>query len=209
MDLGEIEQTPTMEIPPVVAAAMATVDAQLKMPLTEIIAKKSLEGASRDWAMFELLLSCFHQSALQVFLRAWYGLLMQLGCWLSLSVSAAFPLLLCYFSHFAPRRDSLSKSGQNANVVHRSHRFSLHAGSEERRYWNIRMRRRKTTSFGRERFWFIDHCVITSAKTSLGLLVVSWKIGLLGVRVGKAAVLGPAAASHTQPNEKNHSLWET
>ena len=79
----------------------------------------------------------------------------------------------------------------------------------KRRYRHIRMRCRKKTSFARKRFWFLAHCVITTAKTSLELLVVSWKIGLLGIRVGEAAVPGPATATHMQPNEMIHNLWET
>ena len=72
----------------------------------------------------------------------------------------------------------------------------------KRRYQHTRMRRRKKTSFGRKRFWFI-------ADTSLVLVVVSWKITLLGIRVGDAAVPGPATATHMRPNEKNHNFWET
>ena len=38
---------------------------------------------------------------------------------------------------------------------------------------------------------------------------MSWKIGLLGIRVGEAAVPGPATAMQTQPNDENHNVLET
>ena len=51
---------------------------------------------------------------------------------------------------------------------------------------------------------FDARCLITIAETCLGLLIVSWKIGLLGIRVGEAAVPGPPTTTQTQPNGANH-----
>ena len=133
---------------------------------------------------------------------------MLLGCRLSLSVFVASPVLLCYF-FLVHQGDSVSNSGQDINVVHQPDKLSLHAGSEKR-HGHIRMRRCKKTLFmRRKRFWFIAHCVFTTVKTSLVLLIVSWKIGMLGTRAGEAAVPGPAASTHMQPNEENHNLWVT
>ena len=71
------------------------------------------------------------------------------------------------------------------------------------------MRHRKKTSHRRKQDLFDAHCVITIAEISLGLLIVSWKIGLLGIRVGEAAVPGPATTTQTQPHGANHIVSET
>ena len=73
------------------------------------------------------------------------------------------------------------------------------------RHRHIKMRHRKKTSYRRTEDLFVAHCVITIAEISLGLLIVSWNIGLLGIRVGEAAVPGPGTTTQTQPDV----VWET
>ena len=46
-------------------------------------------------------------------------------------------------------------------------------------------------------------------RDQLWLLIVSWKMGLLGIRVGEAAAPGPATTTQTQPIEANHVVSET
>ena len=52
------------------------------------------------------------------------------------------------------------------------------------------MRRCRKTHCRRKQYWLVVHLVILLAGTSLELLIVSWKIGLMGVRVGESTVPG-------------------
>ena len=156
-----------------------------------------------SWAISELLLSCFHLSALHVSLHAWFGPLMQLVWRLSLSVFAAFPVLLCYFSLvrqgetvFQNRdRTQMWFIGQTDSRCTLDRKKEVPAHQNETAYEHV--------------VWTKTILVYCSLKTRLGLLIASWKIGLLGIRVGEAAVPGPATATQMQPNEENPILWET
>ena len=70
------------------------------------------------------------------------------------------------------------------------------------------MRRCKKTHYRRKQYWFVAHWVTLLTRTCLGLFV-SWKIGLLGVRVGEAAAPGPVTAAQTQSNEERHNFLVT
>ena len=152
-----------------------------------------------EWAIFELLLSCFHLSALHVSLHPWYGPLMQLaGC---LCLCSLLSVSYCVTSFLCAKDRQCFKIGTEHTCGTSVRQILAARWIGRRRHRHNRMRRRKKTSCGRKRFW--------SAKTSLGLLIVSWKIGLFGIRVGEAAVPGPATTTYVQPNGKNHNLWET
>ena len=79
----------------------------------------------------------------------------------------------------------------------------------KRRHRHIRMRRSKKTDHRRKQCWLVAHLVILVAGSSLVLLVVSWKRGLLGIRVSEATLPGPATAAQTQSNEEKHNFLET
>ena len=72
--------------------------------------------------MFELSVSSFHLSALLMSLiRSSHAI----------GLSAISVCVRCFPCPSVLRRDSVSNSGQSINVVHRSDKFSLHAGSEK------------------------------------------------------------------------------
>ena len=81
--------------------------------------------------------------------------------------------------------------GQNTNVTHGASGSSRHAGLEKR-YCRVRMKRRMKASNKRKQQLWVVSWVRLLSRVSLVLLVVSWKTGLLGERVGEANVLGPA-----------------
>ena len=110
---------------------------------------------------------------------------------------------VCSFSR-APGRDCCAKPRLSTIVVCRPDMFTLH-----RRHRRIRMRHRKKTSSRRQQDFLDARLAITVAEISLGLLIVSWKIVLLGIRVGGAAVPGSATTTQTQPNGANHIASET
>ena len=125
---------------------------------------------------------------------------MHLGCWLSLFGIIGIPVLRYVFL--------LAHHEEHSCVAPARHSHSAR-WIGNRRHRHIRMRHRKNTSHRRKQYLFDAHCVITIAEISLGLLIVSWKIGLLGIRVGEAAVPGPDTTAQTQPNGANHIVSET
>ena len=113
------------------------------------------------------------------------------------------------FPSCAPRERQASKTVTEHNCG--APTIYIHAARwiGNRRHRHIGMRHRRKTHHRRKQDLFDARCVITIAEISLVLLIVSWKIGLLGIRVGWAAVPGPATTTQMQPNGTNHIVSET
>ena len=155
-----------------VAAAMAPVDAQLKMLETEIISMKIVKGIKGPDGMGDIsevdvltILACTVLHA--------PGLLVVTVCLRRIFFATVLSRPL------VPKRDNVAKSGTEHKCDTSDRQILAARWIGERRHRHIRMRRCGKTHYRRAQHWLVVHWVVLLAVTSLGLFVVSWKIGLV------------------------------